>query len=259
MRKRSRRSSAPWIVAAAALAALACGAGALYASSTGAASSVVRAPHGWPAISTLSSTESAEARAPSRDEADRAGSVDWAYWRSANPAIVAWVSVPGTAIDYAVVQAPENDPTYYLAHDVYGNPSPYGCPYVDAGCDGIRGSSVVVFGHNMGSTPETVFADFARLSDEAFAQAHPTILLETPEGSVELAVSAVDVVEGGDPVKATGFESAEAMRAWYAKRFSECDVRIRDDPQAERLYTFVTCSYTRFADERTLVYAQPAR
>ena len=53
--------------------------------------------------------------------------VDWEYWLSVNPDIVAWVSVPGTGIDYPVVQASAVDPTFYLDHDVYRGWNPYRC------------------------------------------------------------------------------------------------------------------------------------
>ena len=142
-----------------------------------------------------------------------------------NPAIVAWVSVDGTAIDYAVVQAPGGDPDYYLSHDIYRSWNPYGCPYVDAACDGVGGMSAVVFGHNMGGGFVAMFADFARYSDEAFARSHPTIEMQTPNGAMELSVSAVDVIDGSENAKRTDFSSADEMRAWYAQRFEECDVR----------------------------------
>ena len=204
---------------------------------------------------------------PSPISADASGSdaasdgvptVDWDYWLSVNPDIVAWVSVPGTEIDYPVVQASADDPTFYLDHDVYRGWNPYGCPYVDAACDGVGGMSAVVFGHNMGGGFVAMFADFARYSDEAFARSHPTIELQTPNGAMELSVSAVDVIDGSENAKRTDFSSADEMRAWYAQRFEECDVRISNDENASQLFTFVTCSYTTYANERTLVYAQPA-
>ena len=189
---------------------------------------------------------------------DGAPTVDWEFWLSVNPDIVAWVSVPGTDIDYPVVQASADDPTFYLDHDVYRCWNPYGCPYVDAACDGVGGMSAVVFGHNMGGGFVAMFADFARYSDEAFARSHPTIELQTPNGAMELSVSAVDVIDGSENAKRTDFSSADEMRAWYAQRFEECDVRISNDENASQLFTFVTCSYTTYANERTLVYAQPA-
>ncbi len=77
--------------------------------------------------------------------------VDWDYWLSVNPDIVAWVSVPGTEIDYPVVQASADDPTFYLDHDVYHGWNPYGCPYLDAGCAerGIDSPLALMFAHHM--------------------------------------------------------------------------------------------------------------
>ena len=59
---------------------------------------------------------------------DGAPTVDWEFWLSVNPDIVAWVSVPGTDIDYPVVQASADDPTFYLDHDVYRGWKPTDAP-----------------------------------------------------------------------------------------------------------------------------------
>lgn len=258
-RKRSRPKgrAAVWAAAGMSLLAL-CGCAAAFILSTGGnASSVVPDPRGQPLEGAAASGGAAPAAEGAAGEGARA--VDWDWWLGVNPDIVAWVSAEGTAVDYAVVQAPEGDPTYYLDHDIYRSWSPYGCPYVDAACDGTEDACTVVFGHNMGFGATAMFADFARYSDEAFARSHPAITLETPEGAIELAVSAVDVVEGSSPLKRTGFSSEAEMRAWYSQRFSECDVQIANDEGASQLFVFVTCSYTTYANERTLVYAQPAK
>lgn len=187
--KRPRRRAAGWLLAGILLLAL-CGAMAAFQASTaGSAASVVPNPRGQPFGSLSAAAVSAMASNESPTAADAEG-VDWDYWRVVNPAIVAWVSVDGTAIDYAVVQAPGGDPDYYLSHDIYRSWNPYGCPYVDAACDGVGGMSAVVFGHNMGGGFVAMFADFARYSDEAFARSHPTIELQTPNGAMELSVSA---------------------------------------------------------------------
>lgn len=251
--RQPKRHAARWLVAGLVLLALCGGMAAFLASAGVSASSVVPNPRGQPGGAATAAEEKAD---PSADTGEAPDAVDWGYWRSANPDIIGWVSVDGTAIDYAVAQAPDDDPTYYLDHDAYRSRSPYGCPYVDAACNGFEGACTVVFGHNMGFGTTTVFADFARYSDEAFARSHPTITLATPQGSVELEVSAADVVDGSSALKRTDFASSEEMRAWYAQRFSECDVRITNNDEASRLFVFVTCSYTTYANERTLVYAQ---
>ncbi len=182
--------------------------------------------------------------------------VDWDYWLSVNPALVGWVTVPGTAIDYAVVQAPENDPTYYLDHDIYRNWNPSGCPYVDAGCDGFGSPAVYIFGHNMGYT-DTMFSDFARFSDAGYASDHSLILLQTPERRIVLVASAADIVDGYEKSKRTEYADLQTLHTWYAERFEAADMRIANDPDMAQLFTFVTCSYNYFASERTLVYSQP--
>ena len=141
---------------------------------------------------------------PSPISADASGSdaasdgvptVDWDYWLSVNPDIVAWVSVPGTEIDYPVVQASADDPTFYLDHDVYRGWNPYGCPYLDAACAGrgIDSPLALMFAHHMNDG--SMFSAFASYSDAGFAAEHDEILLQTPEGNARLRVVAVDVVD----------------------------------------------------------------
>ena len=157
---------------------------------------------------------------------DGAPTVDWEFWLSVNPDIVAWVSVPGTDIDYPVVQASADDPTFYLDHDVYRGWNPYGCPYLDAGCAGrgIDSPLALMFGHHMNDG--SMFSAFANYSDRGFAQEHQEILLQTPERDIRLNVIAADVV---------------------------LDV----DVEADSVKAFCTCSYGRWnGHERTIVYAR---
>lgn len=137
--------------------------------------------------------------------------VDWEYWLSVNPDIVAWVSVPGTEIDYPVVQASADDPTFYLNHDVYRKWNPYGCPYLDAGCAdlGIDSPLALMFAHHM--SDGSMFSAFASYSDAEFAEAHDEILLQTPEEKIRLKVIAVDVVDSDVEYKRLEFATDEEL------------------------------------------------
>lgn len=183
--------------------------------------------------------------------------VDWDYWLSINPDIVGWVTVPDTNIDYPIVQAPADDPDYYLHHDVYQKYNIYGCPYLDAECaeTGLLGSrNAVVFGHHMNNG--TMFSAFADYSGKSFAKEHETILMQTPDGAkVRYAVGCVQIVKGTDS-KITSFPNTATYHDWYQKQVDNACV-VLDDTCPVTNIMFVTCSYHYWSNERTLVLAHP--
>lgn len=182
--------------------------------------------------------------------------VDWDYWLSVNPDIVAWVSVPGTEIDYPVVQASADDPTFYLDHDVYHGWNPYGCPYLDTGCAerGIDSPLALMFAHHMNDG--SMFSAFAGYSDRGFAEAHDEVLLQTPEKKIRLKVIAADVVDSNVEYKRLEFATDDEFDSWLGELLDEADVVLDEDAQAESVKAFCTCSYGRWSGhERTIVYA----
>lgn len=169
--------------------------------------------------------------------------------------------IPGTPVDYPIVQAPADDPTYYLKHDVYRKPNFMGCPYLDADCaeGGLFGSTnAVVFGHNLGFGDTSMFNAVASYTDASFAREHCRVLLQTPDERREFEVQAADCIGGWEAQKRTRFESEADFSQWYADRLVESDMRLTDEAVASPIVTLCTCSYNRWADnERTVVYAAP--
>lgn len=183
--------------------------------------------------------------------------VDWDHWLAVNPDIVAWVSVPGTGIDYPVVQASADDPAFYLTHDVYRGWNPYGCPYLDAGCAerGLESPLALMFAHHM--SDGSMFSAFASYSDRGFAEAHGSILLQTPDEKMRLDVVAVDVVDSDVEGKRLVFADGAELDAWLGELLGEADVVLDADAEADSVKAFCTCSYGRWnGHERTIVYAK---
>lgn len=181
--------------------------------------------------------------------------VDWDYWKSVNPDVIGWVTVPGTNIDSPIVQAHSDDPEYYLHHDVYRKYNVYGCPYLDAGCEqaGLKSQNAVVFGHHMND--QTVFSAFSKYTDAAFAKANSKILLQEPDSKRIVSVKLAGMINAGsDKSKRTSFTDAADFNRWYMERVEAADV-VLDKGVPTRNLTFVTCSYNRWKNERTLVLA----
>lgn len=192
------------------------------------------------------------------DAAEGESGVNWDYWLGANPDVIGWVTVPGTGIDYPVMQARDESPTYYLSHDAYGGWDYHGVPYLSSQCaeGGLLGSgNALVFGHHLNDG--TMFSALAGFSDAGYAAEHSPIMAETPQGSVELWPLAVDVVDASREKVRVSFADAADHAEWLRGAVAASDLRLVGDgfdyASAEHVVTLCTCSYSRWANERTLV------
>lgn len=198
-------------------------------------------------------------------------SVDWAWWQSANPDVVGWITIPGTCIDDPIVQASKEAPGFYLNHDVYGNASSYGCVYLDADCPAFSpvaeneadahagiaatGTNRLICGHNPGFGNHMQFADLAGYSDSTFALEHRTVLLQTPWTQRTLHVACTTIEAHGGSSNRTSFAHAREFTAWWNGVFATARVRTESKiPATTQVFTLCTCSYGG-DDERTLVFA----
>ena len=185
------------------------------------------------------------------DEQEAGDGIDW----DALPAsVVAWVRVPGTTVDYPIVQGRPESPDFYLTHDAGGERSAWGAPYIDAGCaQGADSPLVIVYGHHM--SDGTVFAPLAQYSSRGFAEGHRTIRVFTREKEIELEVFAVDVVDANSEGKRTDFANAADLDAYLGDKLSRCEVDLEEPANVEQAWAFATCSY-QTSNSRTVVYAK---
>lgn len=198
--------------------------------------------------------EVAEVPLVAEDSAAEGGGADPVDWDALPDSVVAWVRVPGTTVDYPIVQGDASDPDFYLTHDANGNRSAWGAPYIDAGCaEGVLSPLVVVYGHHM--SDGTMFGPLERYADRAFAEAHRTILVYTRERDVELEVFATDVVDADREGVRTGFGDAADLQAYLDERLGRCEVVLGRPEGVERAWAFATCSY-QTANSRTVVLAR---
>lgn len=176
-------------------------------------------------------------------------------WREQPDEVVAWIEIPGTHIDYPVVQAPQDDPNYYLSHDQYGNYDIYGVPFITAECEsGIESPNVIICAHHMDDG--SMFADVASYSNAEFAQGHRRICLYTRDKTLELDVKCAQIINGSTEPATTEFLDAHEYEDWvHGIDSSSCMTLAALDP-SKQTFTLCTCSYTTYYDERTLVFCQ---
>ncbi len=94
-----------------------------------------------------------------------------------NNDLVGWINIPGTKVDYPVLQTPDN-PDYYLTHDFYGEEAKHGAIYAREVCDMSKPSdNITIYGHHM--QDGSMFADIMDYQHKKFYQEHKYLTLDT--------------------------------------------------------------------------------
>lgn len=186
-------------------------------------------------------------------------SIDWDYWLSVNPDIIGWINVPGTAIDYPIVQSNSGDPGYYLHHDASKRWDYHGTPYLTWECaEGglLHSPNALVFGHHL--QDGTMFSKLSGFTDVAYLNEHTPIQIQTPTEKANLTVLAVDRVNANRETVRIEFDTASDHDTWLASVTAESDSNLSsagfDFGSVENVVTLCTCSYSTWGNERTLVY-----
>lgn len=133
-----------------------------------------------------------------------------------NPDIRGWITLPGTAISYPVVQ---NGTLDYSALDFSRAPSTYGVPYFDENVALASAASVnrsyIIHGNNTGDGQ--MFSELLSYTDASFLLAHPTAEMNTVyrTGTYEIfAVLYVDEQDTAFDYRTVAFDSEEEFAAF---------------------------------------------
>ncbi len=94
-----------------------------------------------------------------------------------NRDMVGWIEIPGTAINYPVVQTPKQ-PNFYLRKNFYKEKATCGTIYVREACDvNLPSDNVTLYGHNMRNG--TMFADLHKYKSKSFWENNRYVYFDT--------------------------------------------------------------------------------
>lgn len=104
--------------------------------------------------------------------------LDWETIQNENPDIYAWIYIPGTEVDYPVLQHP-TDNSYYLNHNIDGSSGYPGCIYTEnVNTKTFEDPNTVLYGHDM--KDGSMFASLHNYRDPEFFQNNPYVFIYTP-------------------------------------------------------------------------------
>lgn len=174
-----------------------------------------------------------------------------------NPDVYAWIRVPGTIIDYPILQH-ASDNTYYLNYNIDGSYGYPGCIYTEnLNSKDFTDNNTVIYGHNMKNG--TMFAGLHQYEDSKFFEENDKVYIYTPEKQLTYTIFAAYIYDDRHLLYSFDFANEDVYASYLEEIFSKRDlsVNVRTDVTVTKensIITLVTCM-SKQPDKRLLVQA----
>lgn len=165
-----------------------------------------------------------------------------------NPECVAVVTVPGTTINYPVMQTDREEGIYYLRRNFKEEHETGGTPFLDVRCSLERpDENLIVYGHNMRNL--TMFGTLKQYAQKKYYEEHPVFYLDYGQENVEYEICAVLKLDLGkqediwfyEQIHWTEEGEEQAFMDYITQR-SLYSAKVKPEP-GDRFVTLSTCSY----------------
>ena len=179
-----------------------------------------------------------------------------------NNDLVGWITIPGTVVDYPVVQCEDSD--YYLEHDFYGNANINGQIILDTLCDPYTPSyNLILSGHHMKNG--SMFGDLPEYRNKNYWEKHKLIEFDSLMFRKQYVVFACFYSADYDEDEEGFRYNADIQYNMEAKKWlreieinqlydTEIDVQFGDE-----FITLTTCNRARHRNGRFVVVARKVR
>ena len=179
--------------------------------------------------------------------------IDFDELTALNDEIYAWIEVPGTVINYAVVQS-KTDDLFYNNHGVdkayFSGGSIYSQRYNSTD---FQDSMTVLYGHNRKS--QTMFAQLNNFADAAYFAANQDIYIDTPETVYRYEIFAAYPHSSEHLLLCYDFDDPDQFNAYFASLTDNVNANYRRElfPEfGDKVLTLSTC-YKQNRMQRYLV------
>ncbi len=113
---------------------------------------------------------------PVMEEMER---INLAALRKTNPDVIGWIRIPGTKIDFPLMQGEDND--FYLNHTWEKEPNSVGSVFLEhQNSPDLTDYNTIIYGHNMNNG--SMFADLELFAIQKFWREYPYVYILTDAG-----------------------------------------------------------------------------
>ena len=161
-----------------------------------------------------------------------------------NPDVYAWITIPGTDIDYPILQH-ASDNSYYLMHNMDGSYGYPGCIYTEnLNSKDFTDNNTVIYGHNMKNG--SMFAQLHKFEDPDFFRNNREIWIYLPEEVLHYTIFAAHIYDDRHLLYSFDFSDPEAYQKYLDSVFSIRDMNANIDKEItvtkkDQIITLVTC------------------
>lgn len=177
--------------------------------------------------------------------------------QAVNPDVYAWITVPGTDIDYPILQH-ASDNTYYLMHNIDGSYGYPGCIYTEnMNSKDFTDNNTVIYGHNMKNG--SMFAQLHKFEDPDFFKENREVLIYLPDEVLHYTIFAAHIYDDRHLLYSFDFTDPEVYQKYLDSIFSTRDMSANIDKDItvttdDQIITLVTCIGSQ-PSNRLLVHA----
>lgn len=171
--------------------------------------------------------------------------VDFAALQEQNPDVYAWICVPGTEIDYPILQS-EEDNGYYLTHTIDGEKTIAGSIYTENyNSKTFDDPNTVIYGHNMKNG--SMFRTLHNYEDKSFFDENREVRIYLSDAVLTYQIFAAYVYDNRHILLNFDFEDADVYQEYLDEIFRIRDVGAHIDTSMEvtaddRIITLSTCN-----------------
>lgn len=181
--------------------------------------------------------------------------IDFEALQRENPDIYAWIRVPGTTVDYPIVQS-STDNQYYLNHAVSGEEKAEGAIFTENYNEkDFDDPNTVIYGHDMKNG--SMFQSLHRFMDRSFFDENREILIYLPDRILHYEIFAAYLYDNRHLLHSFDFWDQKVYQQYLDTIFSMRDMKAFVDKDVkvnteDRILTLSTC-YARMKEKRYLV------
>lgn len=118
-------------------------------------------------------------------EIDKIPQIDFSKLKEVNNAIVGWMIIDGTQVNYPIVKGKDN--SYYLNHSYDKSYNSYGSIFMDyRSNENFSDLNTFIYGHY--TSNGSMFGELKKYMEESFYKEHPFFYILTPNGNYKVDV-----------------------------------------------------------------------